>query len=206
MLQFEAHALMLEMRLRSGEETKNLDVFMQQLQQAFPGHENALDALKQVIIESKCPEIHFEKISALGISLTNKCVISTRVLHSSFNHAAYVILHEIAHQMQYTKHGENFAESIFLHDLSDDQLVYKLRKIELTADRYAIAKLKKIFRETNIDVANVPTSIYKSVSDASLLHHIKRVREQVKQRNFKTIEQANEWIYNSIKPFTISSP
>jgi hypothetical protein len=206
MLQFEAHLLMQEMRLRPGEETKNLDAFMQQLHRAFPKYSNALDALRQVIIESKCPHVLFEPIKAYGISMADKCVINDRVLRLSFSYAAYVILHEIAHQMQYTKHGENFAEGIFLHDLPDEQLARMLRKIEMTADRYAIAKLKKILHESNIDAGEVPTSIYKYTPDIDLLSHIKNVRRQVKQHNFKTIEQVNEWIYNSIKPFAKPPP
>lgn len=199
MMQFEAQLLALEMRLKPGSRTQNLDAFMQQLHQAFPNKQHALDALENIIIESKCPEIRFENIRALGISKGDVCIISHSVLNADFQHAMYVILHEIAHQMQYSKHGEDFAAGVFLHDLPDQQLINMLRKIELTADRYAIAKLKQIFSAANLPMVRVPMSMYKQVPDAMLHQHIQNTRRIIKQRNFTTIEQVNDWIYNSIK-------
>ena len=199
MMHFETMLLTLEMRLQHNEQTKGIDAFMNQLNDAFPDKWRAFAALRRIILESKCPEIRFENIRALGISMGDKCIISNSVLRSSFARAIYVILHEIAHQMQYTKYGEDFAAAIFMHDITDEQMIQMLKKIELTADRYAIAKGKQVLRNANAPDKPVIHSSYKSVSDASLLHHIHNVRANAKKHNLNTIMDINEWIYNSIK-------
>lgn len=199
MMHFETMLLALEARLQHNEQTKGLDAFMSQLNDAFPDKWRSFAALRSIILQSKCPEIRFESIRALGISMGDKCIISNSVLRSSFAHAVYVILHEIAHQMQYTKYGEDFAAAIFMHDIPDAQMVQMLRKIELTADRYAIAKGKQVLRNAGATDTPVARSMYKSVSDASLLSHIHNVRANVKKHNLNTIMDINEWIYNSIK-------
>lgn len=198
-MHFETMLLSLEMRLQGDEQTKGLDVFMNQLNNAFHDKWRSFAALRKIILESKCPEIRFENIRALGISMGDKCIISDGVLRSSFAHAVYVILHEIAHQMQYTKYGEEFAAAIFMNEMADDQMIQMLKKIELTADRYAIAKGKQVLRNANIKDLPVTRSHYKSVDDAMLLHHIKNVRENAKKHNLNTIMDINEWIYNSIR-------
>lgn len=199
MMQFDAQLLALEMRLKPGTRTQNLDAFMQQLHQAFPDKQQALDALENIIIESKCPEIRFENLAVLGISMADACIINQSILKTDFQNAMYIILHEIAHQMQYSKHGEDFAAGIFLNNIPDQQLINTLRKIELTADRYAIAKLKQIFNAARIPMTRVPQSIYKQIPDATLHQHIQKTRRAVKQHKLTSTQQINDWIYNSIK-------
>jgi hypothetical protein len=197
-MQFEAECLIFEMRLRDAERTQGLEKFIQELQQSFPDKAQEIKELEHIILASKCPEIRFEFIKALGISKHDACIVNTSVLRSSFKYALYVILHEIAHQMQYSKYGEDFAQTIFVDDLSDQELAQILRKIELTADRYAVAKCKQILKKFDNTVPEV-RGHYKGVSDAQLLSHIHNVRRAVQQRNLKNINDINEWIYNSIK-------
>jgi len=197
-MQFEAECLIFEMRLRDAERTQGLDKFIQELQQSFPNKAQEIKELEHIILASKCPEIRFEHIKALGISKHDACIVNTSVLRSSFKYALYVILHEIAHQMQYSKHGEDFAQALFLDNLSDQQLAQLLRKIELTADRYAVAKCKQILKKFINDASDV-RGFYAGTSDAQLLSHIHRVRNAVKQHKLDNINDINEWIYNSIK-------
>lgn len=197
-MQFEAECLIFEMRLRDAERTKGLEKFIQELQQSFPDKSHEIKELENIILASKCPEIRFEYIKALGISKHDACIVNSSVLKNSFKYALYVILHEIAHQMQYSKYGEDFAQTIFVDELSDQELAQMLRKIELTADRYAVAKCKQIFKRFGNDAPEV-RGHYKNVSDAQLISHIRTVRQAIQQHGMTNINDINDWIYNSIK-------
>ena len=87
---------------------------------------------------------------ALGISKTDKCVISTKLLDLPIEYLVYVILHEVSHQYQYTKHGKDIALDVYLDNLNIDNAAQKLLKIEQIADRLAILKLNKLFFNNNL--------------------------------------------------------
>lgn len=190
--------IVYEMRLREGETTEGIVPFLGQLLDAFPDKFKAFKYIRKVIIDSKCPKIRFDRIAAGGLSTTTECIISTIVLNVDFNRALYVILHEIAHQLQYTKYGENIAHHLYTQDLPDDELIDGLIKIEQTADRYAIAKTRQICNLAGIPYENIEGS-YSNVSRQYILHHLTTIRDAVKKHRFQTIEQINDYLYNSIK-------
>ena len=76
---------------------------------------NALQELKQFIVNSNCKSIRFENMSmkALGISKTDECVLSLKVLEIYTEYMLYIILHEVSHQYQYKKYGKNLTLDIY---------------------------------------------------------------------------------------------
>ena len=164
-----------------------------------------LNELGEFIKKSGCKQIGFERMSnrALGISKTDKCIISTKVFDLPLHYLIYVILHEVSHQYQYTKHGENIVLDVYLNDLNIDKAAQKLLRVEQVADRFAIMKLNKILKNNNISAEPVK-SRYLEITDLThIKNHITKIRSEVSSLNLKKIEEINDHILKTINKETL---
>ena len=192
-----------EARRLDNEKVKGLDTFLSKLHIAFKDIPvDLLLDVKEFIENSRCQEIRFEPLNgALGIALTDVCIISTHALTASLQNALYIIFHEVAHHFQYTKHGERFVEELYFDRMNIDKAVDFLLKTEITADRYAINKVKQLF---SIYFPNKPVlikSLYKSQSREYIKNHLLAIRNVVKKQGLTTGEEVNQLIYNSVKAY-----
>ncbi len=196
---------MTKLRFRK-HNTEGLDEFL------YGIHLNRLDIsnkllteIGEFIIESGCKRIGFEYMSnrALGISKTDKCVISTKLLDLPIEYLVYVILHEVSHQYQYTKHGKDIALDVYLDNLNIDKAAQKLLTIEQIADRLAILKLNKLLKNNNISV-NPVKSRYLGITDLTQIkNHIIKIRSEVNDLGLKRIEEINDHILKTINKETL---
>ncbi len=186
---------MTKLRFRK-HNTEGLDEFL------YGIHLNRLDIsnkllteIGEFIIESGCKRIGFEYMSnrALGISKTDKCVISTKLLDLPIEYLVYVILHEVSHQYQYTKHGKDIALDVYLDNLNIDKAAQKLLTIEQIADRLAILKLNKLLKNNNISVNDL----------TQIKNHIIKIRSEVNDLGLKRIEEINDHILKTINKETL---
>lgn len=190
-----------EARRNDNETVRGLNAFLSRINNTFPGTpSDMLLDIKDFIDASRCPEIVFEPLrGALGISLLDKCVVSTYALGGTLSRALYVTFHEVAHQYQYSKHGENFVEDLFNEKLSIEDAVNLLLKVELTADRYAINKVKQLFAKYLPKEKVYLQSIYKNTSKQVLVAHLEHLRDWAKKSNITDIEDINQMVYNTVK-------
>lgn len=190
-----------EARSQPGEPVEGLDRFIEWMELAkgdimTPG---LIADIRAFIDKSGCPKIKFERLSgALGISTEAECVISSGALNSSMTQMLYVIFHELAHQYQYSKHGEDFAGDIFLGDKSALESAKDLLKIENIADRYAHRIVKHLMDKHNLKFDRIHL-VYKNYTPAEIAVHVNGVRNMVKQQGLTTVEAVNQFIYNMIK-------
>lgn len=188
-----------EARLQQSKDTEGIDKFITQLNDTYSGREQLFNDLRSVIISTGCPSIEFEPLrQALGISKTDKCIISSTVLGRSLTTVLYVILHEIAHQKQYSKYGEDVATEIFLGEISVEEASKKLLAIENTADRWSRKITTALLKKYNLPVPNIPL-LYKNYSPAQIKMQVEYFRRLIKSHNIRTIEQANNLIYNLVR-------
>jgi hypothetical protein len=159
-----------------------------------------MHTVKEFIENSRCQEIRFEPLrGALGIALTDVCIISTTALKSGLQHALYVIFHEVVHHFQYTKHGENFVEELYFDRMDIDKAVDFLLKTEITADRYAISKVKQLFAIYFPNEKITIKSLYKSQNREYIKNQLLIIRNVAKKQGLTTGEEVNQLIYNSVK-------
>jgi len=188
-----------EARLQHNQTTEGVDNFITDLQISFPQHQNIMEDIKSIIHFTKCPSIALEPLKgALGISKHDKCIIDTQILNMDITFALYVIFHELAHQKQYSKYGEDIANDIFLGNISADEAAKKLLSIENTADRWSRMIVTRILNKHGIKVGRIPM-IYKTMSFNGVKHHVESIRKLIRVNRITTIEQANNLIYNMIK-------
>lgn len=192
----------LESRRNDNETVEGLNVFLSRINKTFPDMpSDMLLDVKDFIDASGCPEIVFEPLrgGALGISLSDKCVISTSALRVNLHRTLYVIFHEVAHQYQYSKHGEKFVQELYNDQMSIDDAADFLIKVELTADRYAINKVKQLYAKYMPNEKLILQSLYKNAGKQFIAAHLQQVRDMAKKSGLTDIEDINQMIYNAVK-------
>lgn len=185
--------------------TYNVDGLDEFINQLIIKHVNVPDGvfaeLRAFIERSGCPKIKFEPIPrALGISKTDECIVDSSVINSPIQRVLYVILHEVAHQYQYKKHGKNLALKIYQNNIDIDEAATALLNIEQTADRLAIKKATEILNGNGIPIPTPISGYYlNKKSTTGMDTYIKDIRNEVKSKGYTTIEEINDYIYNKVK-------
>lgn len=163
--------------------------------------ENTILELIDFIVSSGCRAIEFRKMSnrAMGISKTDVCILNYDVLKIPDEYALYIILHEVAHQYQYRKHGKNLVLDVYLESTPLDDAAKKLLLVEQIADRLAIAKLNWILKENNIKLSQPIISRYLGLTDLTQIkNHLNKIRKEISEKDLSTIEEINDHILWSI--------
>lgn len=183
--------------------TKGVKEFISTISKLQPDiKKSVLKDIESFIIESKCIEIKLEKLSekAAGISKTDECIISTIVFRFPTEYMLYMILHEISHQYQYKKYGKNLVLDVYLNETPLQEATEKLLAIEKVADRFALMKMKQIFKNNNVISQISPVPRYLNMTDLTKMkEHVQSMREDVSKLNLETIEDINNHLYNKIK-------
>ena len=183
--------------------TKGVKEFISTISKLQPDiKKSVLKDIESFIIESKCIEIKLEKLSekAAGISKTDECIISTIVFRFPMEYMLYMILHEISHQYQYKKYGKNLVLDVYLNETPLQEATEKLLAIEKVADRFALMKMKQIFKNNNVISQINPVPRYLNMTDLTKMkEYVQSMREDVSKLNLKTIEDINNHLYNKIK-------
>jgi hypothetical protein len=193
------------MRLQhlSGESTAGLEAFTDQFEAVFPEYQALIPEIREIIVKSGCPEIRFDDNLggvAAGISMTDQCVISLESIRdSNFQNAIFIILHEIAHQKQYSRHGEDFALGLYTNEMSDDDIVDGLLKIETAADKYALKAVKWLMAKHGKNLSSGKFPGYQNFNRTQILQYMQQIRQMVKNGNLTTIESINNMLYDFIK-------
>lgn len=180
---------------------KGLDNFIYKIKQHTNLNEDSLKCLEAFIIDSGCPFIEFEILSnkAAGISKTDKCVISNFVFNLPIEYLLYIILHEVSHQYQYLKYGEDLVLDVY--QKTDITVASnKLLNLEKIADRLSIKKTKEILSKSNIKIEKPIIPRYLNVNDLTYIkNYIMNIRSSVNDLNLTSIKDINDFIHNQIK-------
>ena len=188
--------------------TIGLDTFIKTIQIDKPTLcENIILALIDFIVSSGCRAIEFRKMSnrAMGISKTDVCILNYDVLKMPDEYTLYIILHEVAHQYQYRKHGKNLVLDVYLESTPLDEAAKKLLRVEQIADRLAIAKLNTILQENNIKLSKPIVSRYLGLTDLTQIkNYLSKIRSNIGQMKLLNIEEINDYIYQKVSIETIS--
>lgn len=192
-----------EARRVEGEKVQGLERFIEwiDLVKESEVSPELLGDVMSIIERSGCPSIRFEDLQgALGVSLTTACVVNSSTLNNPIQQLFYVIFHEIAHQYQYTKHGEEFAEAVYFGGGDPVVGARLLLKIENTADRYAYRIVKHLFEKHNLPFNKKTFYLaYKNMSPESISAYINNLRSTIRQNNLTNVHEVNDLIYNMIK-------
>ena len=153
--------------------------------------------IQEFIKSSGCKSFKFLPLKATtgGVSAPNYCVVSSNLHHVPLNIYLYIILHEIAHQFQYKKYGNNVAMPVYDStplEESLDTLLY----LESQADRLAIFKLKQLNKKHGLNL-EIPSYRYLGMKNTDKLKsYIREMKVEIAKANLNDIDSINEYILN----------
>lgn len=183
------------------EETTNLVDFVETLKSTYEMSDELADFVVDFIEKSDCQKIEFAdfKYYALGVALHNGVLINNVVLNRSLEFALFVIFHEVAHQYQYKKYGEEKMYELYNDEISLDDGAKFMKEIELTADNFASRKIRQLQNMGLIDGKFISPEFYKNVPQLQIVNLIKNIRTQLSRSNITSPDDISKYFYNSIK-------
>jgi hypothetical protein len=182
------------------EQVNKLDTFISKLINIYPEVENFKNDLEKFIIDSNCKKIEFTnfKIPAQGAALHNGVIINNSVLSQPLSHILFVIFHEIAHQYQYKKYGEELMYKVYTDEISVEDAAKFMKNIEETADEFATRKCREYIKLGYIKSSSFK-SFYKSINLNYFISFINGVKSELKAKNLKSPDEISLYFYNKIK-------
>jgi hypothetical protein len=183
------------------EETEGINLFMNQIESKFQISDELRDLLIDFINRSECKNIEFAnfKMGALGLALHTGVLINKNILNSNLETLLFVIFHEIAHQYQFKKYGEDKMYECYIGELSIDDAARFMKNTEEVADDFAARKIREIQKKDLIRKSYTPPSMYKNVPITQIKSMVNNYIEQMKSKNITTPDKVSEYFYNMVK-------
>jgi hypothetical protein len=177
-----------------------LPTFIQTLDANYPDKEGIFEEIAEFITDSGCPSIKFDNLyGAMGISKTDECIIGKSNLGKPIGDILYVILHEIAHQYQYKKYGKDLMWDAYNSNIDIDKAADLLMNIEQVADKLASLKANSLLKEYEIKTERPISTFYSAMGKDYFKRHLVGLRNEVANKNFNSVEDVNEYMYNKLK-------
>ena len=183
------------------EETEGIDSFINQIDSKFNLSEELKDSLYKFISESDCKNIEFSpfKMGVMGVALHNGVLINKQTLNLNLEYLLFIILHEIAHQYQFKKYGEDKMYECYIGEISIEEASEFMKKTEEVADKYASLKIRELQRKDLINKGYVPPQMYKNVPMNQIKMMVQSYRQQMKNKDINSPQKISEFFYNMVK-------
>jgi len=183
------------------EETEGIDSFINQIDSRYKISDELKDFLKDFIQDSDCKKIEFTgfKFQALGLALHNGVLINKLVLNRGLDFLLFIIFHEIAHQYQFKKYGDEKMYECYIGDISVDDAAKFMKTTEEVADEYASRKFKELVKKKIINSDFVPPQMYKNVPISQIRQMVDNYRQEMKSKDITSSEKISEYFYNMVK-------
>lgn len=183
------------------EETEGIPSFLNELSNSFNISDELKDEVVKFIEESNCKKIEFSnfKMPVLGLALHNVVLINKQVLSRNLEFALFVIFHEIAHQYQFKKYGEDIMYQCYLGELPIENASKFMKNTEEVADEFAGRKIRQLQKKNLINKSFVSPQMYKNISIQQITMMVQQHKIQLKRMNINSPEKVSEYFYNMVK-------
>ena len=184
------------------EETEGISSFVDELSNAFDISDELKDEVVKFIEDSNCKKIEFSnfKMPAMGLALHNIVLINKEVFgRRSLEFALFVIFHEIAHQYQFKKYGEDIMYDCYIGELSIEEAAKFMKHTEEVADEFAGRKIRQLQKKGLISKNFRSPQMYKSLPMQYVSNMIQQHKTQIKRMNMNSPEKVSEYFYNMVK-------
>ena len=183
------------------EETQGIDSFIDTIDSKY----NMNDELRQFLIDfiknSDCKKIEFAdfKIGAMGLAVHDGVLINNFGLNRGLEFLLFLIFHEVAHQYQFKKYGEDIMYNCYLGDISEEEAAKFMKYTEEVADDFASRKIRELQNKGLIGKSYIPPQMYKNVPINSVKMMVNNYREMMRRNNITSPEKISEFFYNMVK-------
>lgn len=185
------------------EETQGIDSFLTQIMETYPETESFINDIEKFIKNSNCKKIEVAKFKypALGLAVHNGVLFNEVIFKQKLPDFLFIIFHEIAHQYQYKKYGDEKMYEFYLDETDVKDAAIAMKQIEIIADEFANRKVREFI---NLGFINNPNkkslfSIYKDVPLYQFENLITQTKDTIKSKNVSGFDKIAELFYNMIK-------
>ena len=182
------------------EETEGIDSFLDEISSKHNMSDELKDFVKQFIEESDCKRINFSgfKMPAMGLALESGVLINKMALNGQLPFLLFLIFHEVAHQYQFKKYGEDIMYDCYLGEISEREAAEFMKHTEEVADDFASRKIRQL-QKLNLIGPYTPPQMYKNVPIQRIRYQIERSREDMRRKNIDSPKKVSEYFYNMVK-------
>jgi len=183
------------------EETEGISSFINELSDAFNISDELKDEVVKFIENSDCKKIEFSnfKIPVLGLALHDVVLINKQILSRRLEDALFVILHEISHQYQFKKYGEDIMYDCYIGELSNEEAANFMKHTEEVADEFAGRKMRQLQNKGLISKNFRSPQMYKNLPIQQVSMMVQQYKNQMRRMNINSPEKVSEYFYNMVK-------
>lgn len=184
------------------EETQGIEPFIERILIRYPELEPHIDKVKSFIENSNCKKIEVAKFKypALGLALHNGVLFNETIFSHTLPSFLFIIFHEIAHQYQYKKYGDDKMYEFYLGNLDVKDAAIAMKEIEVIADELATRKVREFVK---LGVAGENhygmKAFYKNVPLSHFESLIKLAKKQIREMGVTDFDGVSTAFYNMVK-------
>jgi hypothetical protein len=188
------------------EETSGIQPFLNRIISTYPESEPYIDKIKSFIENSNCEKIEVSKFKfpAMGLALHNGVVFNEAIFIHPLSSFLFVMAHEIAHQYQYKKYGNDKMYECYLGEVSVQEAAKTMKEVEIIADEFATRKVREFIKMGLINKENTGF-IKSSYHKVPLIHFeslISQARNKLREKNEVSFDGVTNYFYNMLKANT----
>jgi len=184
------------------EETENIDSFLNKIMARYPQTEKFIGDIKSFIENSNCKKVEVAKFKypALGLALHNGVLFNEVVFNQPLPNFLFIIFHEIAHQYQYKKYGDDKMYEFYLGEIDVKDAAIAMKEIEMIADEFASRKVREFVKLGFISQPNNSALLqYKNVPLPHFEALISQTKQTIKDKGVSSFDDIADIFYNMIK-------
>jgi hypothetical protein len=184
------------------EETANIDSFLNKIMARYPQTEKFIGDIKSFIENSDCKKVEVAKFKypALGLAVHNGVLFNEVVFNQPLPNFLFIIFHEIAHQYQYKKYGDDKMYEFYLGEIDVKDAAIAMKEIEMIADEFASRKVREFVKLGFISQPNNPAlSQYKNVPLPHFEALINQTKQMIKDKGLSDFDDIADIFYNMVK-------
>ena len=183
------------------EQTSGLDEFLVKVKETYNIDDEFIDKIKEFVVNSDCKRIIVQNIKmGEALALSDRLVMSPRVFTKPLPMFLFILFHEVAHQYQYKKYGEEKMYSVYVGDTSIENASEFMKNTEIVADEFATRKVREFVKSGLIPEKDATfNGMYKNIPIQSIMGMIQQFRSVIKQGNITKPSDVSEFFYNMVK-------
>lgn len=184
------------------EETMGIDSFIDLMINKYPQSKDYVDVIKKFIEDSDCKRIDVgPMMHGYGVSLSDRVLINQASFYTPFPMFLFIVFHEIAHQFQYKKYGEEKMYEVYLGEVDVKEAANWMKEVEIVADEFATRKVRQLQKMGAIDPNEKPfKTFYKNMPVQHFINLITQIKYEIKKQGKTNPSEISELIYNWVKP------
>ena len=185
------------------EETQGIQPFLDRIIKTYPETKEYVDSIKTFIENSNCKmvEVSEFKYPAMGLATHNGVLFNEAIFNYPLSSFLFVMAHEITHQYQYKKYGDDKMYKCYLGDISVKEAAEAMKQVEITADELATRKIREFIKMGLIDKEDSPfiKATYHNVPVSHFEKLISQTRKKLKEKNKLSFDDIADYFYNMVK-------